>query len=111
MATLIAGSGKGLAGKGRMYLPGIKHAVTGNGRISDADALRVATNLATFFNHINASSDQPGKAINASRGHKNFGGAGAVNITLNGIRVGNVYDTPAQAQERPAGDVPRYRLS
>lgn len=93
VATLIAGSGKGLGGKGRMYLPGIKHAVTGNGRISDADALRVANNLATFFNTINASTDKPGTAINASRGHVKFGGAGAVNITLNGIRVGNVYDT------------------
>lgn len=108
VATLVAGSGKGLGGKGRMYLPGVKHAVTGNGRISDADALRVATNLKTFFDTINASTEAPGKVINASRGHKKFGGAGAVNILVNGIRVGNVYDTQ---RRRRNGLAETYQVS
>lgn len=93
VATLIAGSGKGLAGKGRMYLPGVKFAVDGGGHIGTSDAQAMATALATFFNTINSSFDAPGEAINVSRGHKNLLGVGARNVPINGVRVGNVYDT------------------
>lgn len=93
VATLVAGSGKGLAGKGRMYLPGIKFAVDGGGHIGTSDTQRIADQLAGFFNTINGSFDAPGEVINVSRGHKKLLGVGARNVPVNGVRVGNVFDT------------------
>lgn len=93
VATLIAGSGKGLAGKGRMYLPGIKETVDGGGRLSAAYSQGVATKLAAFFNTINASFDIPGQVINASKGRSKLAGIGARSVPVNGVRVGDVYDT------------------
>lgn len=93
VATLIGGSGKGLAGKGRMYLPGIKYPVNSTGHLDQTFCQTIATNLAAFFNTVNGSFDAPGHSINVSRGHKALLGTGARNVTTNGIRVGNVYDT------------------
>lgn len=93
VATLIGGSGKGLGGKGRMYLPGIKYPVNNTGHLDQTFCQTVATNLAAFFNTINGSFDAPGEVINASRGHKALLGTGARNVQVNGVRVGNVYDT------------------
>ena len=93
VATLVAGSGKGLAGKGRMYLPGIKYAVDGSGHIGTADAQRTATYLSTFFNEINALAGAPGRVINASEGRNNPLVTTSQNLLVNGVRVGNVYDT------------------
>jgi hypothetical protein len=93
VATLVAGSGKGLAGKGRMYLPGVNASMDATGHITTLNAQNTATNLAAFFNTINGSFDAPGEVINVSRGHKNLLGVGARNVPINGIRVGNVYDT------------------
>lgn len=93
VATLVAGSGKGLAGKGRMYLPGVNAAVDGTGHIISPAPQNIATALATFFNTINGSFDIPGEVINVSRGHKALLGTGARNVPINGVRVGNVYDT------------------
>jgi hypothetical protein len=93
VATLIAGSGKGLAGKGRMYLPGVRFPVDGGGHLSTGQTDGIATNLAAFFNTVNGSFDVPGEVINASKGMTKFAGAGARNVPINGVRVGNVYDT------------------
>lgn len=93
VATLVAGSGKGLAGKGRMYLPGIKQTVQTDGHLYQPFCETLATNLAAFFNTINGSFDAPGEVINVSRGHKAQLGLGARNVPVNGVRVGNVYDT------------------
>jgi hypothetical protein len=93
VATLIAGSGKGLAGKGRMYLPGVSETISGNGHLDQGYCVKWATNLAAFFNTINGSFDAPGEVINVSRGHKKQLGLGARNVPVNGVRVGNVYDT------------------
>lgn len=93
VATLVAGSGKGLAGKGRMYLPGVSAGIDDTGHIASGTTQAIATQLAAFFNSINASMDAPGQAINASKGHKKLLGVGARNVPINGIRVGNVFDT------------------
>lgn len=93
VATLIGGSGKGLGGKGRMYLPGVSESVDGTGHITWNVVQYISSHLATFFNDINASFDAPGVAINVSRGHKAQLGLGARNVIINGVRVGNVYDT------------------
>jgi hypothetical protein len=93
VATLIAGSGKGLAGKGRMYLPGINEPIDATGHLTAVYTQKVATQLAAFFNTINASFDIPGEVINASKGRQKLLGIGARNVPVNGVRVGNVYDT------------------
>lgn len=93
VATLIGGSGKGLGGKGRMYLPGITQNIDATGHISGAWTSQAATKLAAFFNTIDSSIDAPGHAINVSRGHKKLLGVGARNVKINGVRIGNVYDT------------------
>lgn len=93
VATLIAGSGKGLAGKGRMYLPGVKHSIDGGGHIADADAQRMATNLAAFFNTVNSTAGAPGRVINVSEGTRSIVVPNPKNLLVNGVRVGNVYDT------------------
>lgn len=93
VATLVAGSGKGLAGKGRMYLPGVSGGIDATGHLAQSFAQQMATNLATFFNGVNGLVSNPGVVINASKGQKNFAGLGARNVPVNGIRVGNVYDT------------------
>lgn len=93
VATLIAGSGKGLAGKGRMYLPGINFPIDNTGHLGNLETQKICDNLAVFFQSLYGNIDAPGVPINASRGHAKFGGAGARNVPINGIRVGNVYDT------------------
>lgn len=98
VATLIGGSGKGLAGKGRMYLPGVSQGIDTTGHLSSTVCNRIATDLAGFFNTLDSSVDAPGHVINVSRGHK-VDILGVVsydnprNVKVNGVRVGNVYDT------------------
>jgi hypothetical protein len=99
VATLIAGSGKGLAGKGRMYLPGVSSGIDANGRLADTFTQAVATNLSTFFNSVNALANRPGMAINASKGTKKLEWQFARNVPINGIRVGNVYDTQRRRRD------------
>lgn len=93
VATLIAGSGKGLAGKGRMYLPGVSIGIGGTGKINGGWCQATATRLAAFFNTIDSSFDAPGHVINASEGSAKLLGVNAKNVPVNGVRIGDVYDT------------------
>lgn len=93
VATLIAGSGKGLAGKGRMYLPGVSETINSSGHLDQGYCVKWATNLAAFFDSINSDFNMPGQVVNVSRGHKKLLGVGARTVPVNGVRVGNVYDT------------------
>lgn len=93
VATLIGGSGKGIGGKGRMYLPGVCQEIDGSGRILSIITQNLAGNLAGMFNNINASFDAPGVVVNASKGSKRSLYTDGRNVPVNGIRVGNVYDT------------------
>jgi hypothetical protein len=93
VATLVAGSGKGLAGKGRMYLPGVNAPLDGTGHIIAPGPQDIANKLAAFFNTVNGSFDVPGEVINMSRGNTRLLGIGARNVPINGVRVGNVFDT------------------
>ena len=99
VATLIAGSGKGLAGKGRMYLPGICAPVDSTGHISVGSCQGIATKLAAFFDTINSSVDSPGHTVNASKGSKALLYVNGVTIPTNGVRVGNVYDTQRRRRD------------
>lgn len=98
VATLIGGSGKGLGGKGRMYLPGICAPIDPTGHILNTTCQGIATSLAGIFNQLDSSMDAPGHVINVSRGHKTdllgvVSYDNARNVKVNGVRVGNVYDT------------------
>lgn len=93
VVTLVAGSGKGLAGKGRMYLPGVNQQVDATGHIAGSYAQTLANNLRLLFSNINSQIPDPDGVVNASRGHKASLGIGARNVPVNGIRVGTVYDT------------------
>lgn len=94
VAQLAASNNRGLAGKGRMYLPGIYAAVDpSTGKYSTTAAGNIATHLATFFNAINGSTDAPGDVINASQGRAVLFGAGPVNQRVASVRVGDVVDT------------------
>lgn len=93
VATLVAGTGRGLAGKGRMYLPGINHAIDNTGAIASAQRTNTANGLKAFFDTINASSSVSSDVINASKGRIGVPFAPPVNQKVTAIRVGSVYDT------------------
>lgn len=93
VATLIADSGVGIAGKGRMYLPGNNAAVDSTGHVATSVATNLATTLSTFFSNVGASADAPGLPINASKGTPLTTGLLPINRTLTAVRVGTVFDT------------------
>lgn len=93
VATLVAGSGKGLAGKGRMYLPGVSTPVDSTGHIPTVNVDAVRTNLTTFFTGVYNIAGIIDVPVNASKGHIKLLGAGNRSVPINGVRVGNVYDT------------------
>lgn len=93
VATLLADTGRGLAGKGRMYLPGFAVGIDGTGHLAPGTNSAVANALKTFFDSVEASIDVEGQVINASHGRAPFTGSTATNRNVTHIRVGNVYDT------------------
>jgi hypothetical protein len=93
VATLTTAVPRGLASKGRMYLPGVAAAITDAGKLSNTVSGAVATNLKTFFDSVNASIDATGSVITASPGSKPpLVGAGVFR-PVTGVRVGDVIDT------------------
>lgn len=93
VCTLLAGTGKGLAGKGRMYIPGVSHSVQQGGRMHTDSAASVSLNLKTFMDAVNAAPSVEGILINASQGRLTAGGSGPISRVVNELRVGTVYDT------------------
>lgn len=92
VATLQSTLSRGLAAKGRMFLPAIVATVGINGHIAATDTQNIAGNLATFFNAVNTASGPAGRVILASKG-RGPAGTGALNQPVTRIRVGDVYDT------------------
>jgi hypothetical protein len=110
-ATLTSDLQRGLAAKGRMFLPGINLPVFNNDpRISPTEQGQITTGLKTFFDAVNASTSIAGSVILASKGRKttpiqdpdNWFYVGGKNARVTGVRVGNVYDT----QRRRRGEIP-----
>jgi hypothetical protein len=101
-ATLTSDNQRGLASKGRMYLPGLNELVdTGTGKLSTTYTGVLATSFKAFLDAVNVGSGVPGKVILASKGHKTqdldengqpeyLAGKSA---WVTGCRIGNVYDT------------------
>jgi hypothetical protein len=93
VASLIAGTAKGVGHRGRMYLPGVAAPMDTTGHITTSYPASIATTLATFFSTVNSSFDSPGTVINASKGGTGFNLAPPINRSITDVNVGNVYDT------------------
>jgi hypothetical protein len=109
-ATLTSDRQRGLASKGRMYLPGINLPIfAGDPHVSSTEQGQIATQLKTFFDSVNADANIGGYAVLASKGikitdsqdPKVYYYEAGITARLTGLRVGNVYDT----QRRRRGDV------
>lgn len=101
VASLENAGARGLAAKGRMYLPGIAATLGTNGQISVTNAGTIAANMKTFFDAVNSAAPTGETVILASQGRRVKGSDGqyapvpgtAVNAVVNRVRVGSVYDT------------------
>lgn len=104
VATLTGPNVRGLASKGRMYLPGIVAPVQPDGHIDLTTVGTIATNVQTFLKAVDAITSTPDRLILASHGQltksadgkhwiPKVGGIGPVNKPVTGCKVGNVYDT------------------
>lgn len=100
-ATLENAGARGLAAKGRMYLPGIAQPLEADGRLSAANALKVATGFKTFLDAVNVAASGDGGVVLASQGRRVKDAQGeyqpvpgtAVNAMVNRVKIGSVYDT------------------
>jgi len=92
VATLANSLPRGLATKGRMFLPGVCVALDATGHISGLSTGAIATNLQTFFGTIMNDADTPGRAVLASLGNVAQLRPGQIRHVTQ-VRVGNVYDT------------------
>lgn len=93
VATLRSQNQRGLAAKGRMYLPGINGVLGADGHIPSSIVNDIATNFSTFLTACNSIQNQPGVVILASQGRKAPLVGPPVNAAVTDIRIGNVYDT------------------
>jgi hypothetical protein len=91
--TLQSDRPRGLASKGRMYLPGISAAMQGDGKISAANRDSICLNMKTFFDTIAANADVPDTLILAAKGTGPFPEFTAQNDFVQTIKLGNVIDT------------------
>lgn len=100
-ASLENAGARGLAAKGRMYLPGINITVSNIGQLSTVQVSGILTPFKTFIDAVNAAAPLGAKVILASQGKRAKQADGsydvvpgtAVNAVVNRVRVGSVYDT------------------
>lgn len=93
VATMASSLARGLAAKGRMYLPGINTAVDTSGHVTTGYPATLAGNLKTFMDTVNASSDVGGRVILASEGRTAPAVGPPVNKFVTTLKIGNTYDT------------------
>lgn len=93
VAQLAAASPIGLGAKGRMYLPGVCHAMNSNGHISPTEAQNVANALRTFLDAAENATNSPGYVINASKGRPGVPFTAPIHRRVTSVRIGSVYDT------------------
>lgn len=101
-ATLTSDTSRGLASKGRMYLPGISEPLDmATGKLSNTYTNTLNTAFKTFLDAVNVGSGVSGKVVLASAGHKTTDVdengqpeyLAGVTRWVTGCRIGNVYDT------------------
>lgn len=109
-ATLTSDNQRGLAAKGRMYLPGVSIGVTAaSAKIASTQMGLLTDRFKTFLDSVNTAAGTSGKLILASKGRRGPdtpGGdtvyVGGVNAWVTGCRIGDVYDT----QRRRRNQIP-----
>lgn len=99
--TLVADGQRGLAAKGRMYLPGVSLAVGANGQIDVGSVTGMVAKMKTFLDAVNTAAGAGTYVVLASEGRKIKGTDGkytpvpgtAVTQKVTSVRIGSVYDT------------------
>lgn len=101
--TLLGPQARGLASKGRMYLPGIGAGVGDNGKANPGALDTIADGLKTFFDAINNLPSNH-VVLNASHGQLTYNpltkqwqpkidGLGPISKPVQSLKLGDVYDT------------------
>lgn len=103
VATLTSANTRGLASKGRMYLPGFSPQVDTTGHIPASNITTVAGTFQTFMNAVNGSFNVPGAVILASKGRPQaIPPLAGPSATVTGYKIGNVYDTQRRRRNQLA---------
>lgn len=92
VASLRAAEPRGLATKGRMFLPGISAGVQPSGKLEAFTRDQIATNLKTFFDSIYNDADLPGNPVLISVGRGLLHTDGNIRRVTQ-LKLGDVYDT------------------
>jgi hypothetical protein len=79
VASLENAGARGLAAKGRMYLPGVASTIGSDGKLASVSVTPMVTALKTFLDAVNAAAPTGEDVILAS--------------VVNRVRIGSVYDT------------------
>jgi hypothetical protein len=93
VASLHASPSLGLAGKGRMFLPGVECPIESDGSMSSANRTNMIAPLKTFFDAVNGSAAVDGRLVNTSKGRIGVPFAPPVARAVTTIRLGSIYDT------------------
>jgi hypothetical protein len=109
-ATLTSDNQRGLAAKGRMYLPGVSIGVTSaSAKIASTQMGLLTDRFKTFLDAVNTAAGTSGKIILASKGRRQANQVdgntiyiGGQSAWVTGCRIGDVYDT----QRRRRNQIP-----
>lgn len=104
-STMTSEIQRGLASKGRMFLPGITFGIDGaTGKLSSGTMTAIADKMKAFYDDLNELGTD--KLILASHGHAVKDGSGvitgytgALNALVTGCRVGDVFDTQRRRRD------------
>lgn len=100
VVTLMSDRPRGLASKGRMYLPGYSGGISATGKASSADILAAANGLKTFFDSFAADPDVPDQLILAAKGVGPLPALTAQNDYVESFRIGDVIDTQRRRRNK-----------
>jgi hypothetical protein len=101
-ATMTSQLQRGIASKGRMYLPGFAHTIeSATGKIPSARTAELVAGFKAFLDTLQADVYLPERVVLASKGHKtatlDANGqpvyVDGIQMTVTGCRIGNVFDT------------------
>lgn len=99
VASLLGVDPRGVASKGRMYLPGVAAGLDATGHIPNNQRNELHAKFAAFLDGVNADTSTPNVVMLASPGSLNkdgtpkIGGSSPKNSRVAAMKLGNVYDT------------------
>jgi hypothetical protein len=98
-ASMTSALPRGMASKGRMYLPGYNAVVDATAHISSTDMGTIATAFQTFINGVNTDGTSSAKVILASFGRLLPTVIAGSSQLVTGVRIGNVFDTQRRRRD------------